>query len=104
MTNDAKDRHVLAAAVASEAQAVIPFNLKDFPDDTTEPFGIEAMHPDEFLMVLFAINPGLVADVVRRQAAALKNPPMTVDQVIDALAINVPEFAQAVRDEITDPA
>ena len=28
MTNDAKDRHVLAAAVASDAQAIVTLNLK----------------------------------------------------------------------------
>jgi predicted nucleic acid-binding protein len=38
MTNDPKDRHVLAAAVASEAQASVTLNLNDFPSDACEPF------------------------------------------------------------------
>ena len=50
MTNDPKDRHVLAAAVASPAQVVVTLNRKDFPDDACEPFGIQARHPDDFLM------------------------------------------------------
>jgi predicted nucleic acid-binding protein len=99
MLNDAKDRHVLAAAVACEAQAVVTMNLKDFPDEAAEPFSIEVMHPDEFLMVLFSLNAGLVADVVTQQAAALTKPPLTVEDVLSALAQTVPRFVEAVREE-----
>jgi predicted nucleic acid-binding protein len=102
MLNDAKDRHVLAAAVACEAQAVVTMNLKDFPEEASEPFSVEVMHPDEFLMVLFSLNAGLVADVVIQQAAALKNPPLTVDDVLSALAQTVPQFAEAVREELME--
>src|SRR3954468_9968451 len=37
MTNDAKDRHVLAAAVASDAQAVVTLNPRHFPPEACEP-------------------------------------------------------------------
>src|SRR5215211_6255740 len=40
MTNDPKDRHVLAAAVVSQAQAIITENLKDFPPRALEPYRI----------------------------------------------------------------
>src|ERR1700741_3983324 len=96
MLNDPKDRHVLAAAVACEAQAVVTMNLQDFLDEAAEPFSIEVMHPDEFLMVLFSLNEGLVADIVTEQAAALKKPPLTVDDVLNALEQTVPRFADAV--------
>jgi predicted nucleic acid-binding protein len=46
---DADDRHVLAAAIRSGAQAIITFNLKDFPDDALAQYGIEAIHPDLFI-------------------------------------------------------
>jgi predicted nucleic acid-binding protein len=98
MTNDPKDRHVLAAAVASEAQAVITMNLRDFPAASTEPYGIEAQHPDEFLMVLHAMDPDFAVELVRRQAADLKNPPHSVEDVLDMLALTVPTFAAAIRD------
>ena len=46
MTSDPKDRHVLAAAVASQAQAVITTNLRDLPEAASAPCGIEILHPD----------------------------------------------------------
>jgi predicted nucleic acid-binding protein len=46
MTNDPKDRHVLAAAVVSEAQVIVTANLKDFPAFALEPFGVAADHSE----------------------------------------------------------
>jgi len=37
MTNDPKDRHVLAAAVRGNADLIVTANLKDFPDAALEP-------------------------------------------------------------------
>lgn len=42
---DLDDRHVLAAAIRSNANFIVTFNLHDFPVDALEPFGIEAVHP-----------------------------------------------------------
>jgi predicted nucleic acid-binding protein len=97
MTNDPKDRHVLAAAVVADAEAVVTSNLKDFPDEACEPWGVEAMHPDEFLLILQAKRPGVVLEVLTEQAGDLTNPPWTLDELLDALAKVVPEFVAAVR-------
>lgn len=37
---DTDDRHVLAAAIRSNAQAIITFNLKDFPNDVLVQYGM----------------------------------------------------------------
>jgi len=98
MTNDPKDRHVLAAAVVSEAQTIVTINLRDFPAPSIEPYGIQVQHPDEFLLGLFGLDPDLAVAVIRDQAAALKRPPLTITDVLDALATaGVPEFSDAVR-------
>lgn len=97
MTNHPKDRHVLAAAVVADAEAVVTSNLKDFRDEACEPCGIVAMHPDEFLMILQVKRPTVVLEVLTEQASDLKNPPWTLDELLDALATVVPRFVGAVR-------
>jgi hypothetical protein len=60
MTNEAKDRHVLAAAVAADSELVVTFNLDDFPPEVCEPVGVEAVHPDDFLLDLHDLAPEAV--------------------------------------------
>jgi predicted nucleic acid-binding protein len=98
MLNDEKDRHVLAAAVAGGAEAVVTANLLDFPPEACDPLGVEAVHPDDFLLGLYALVPHLVANAVSEQAADLQAPPKTLDELLDMLAETVPEFAAAVRE------
>lgn len=47
---DPGDRHVLAAAIVGHADAIVTFNLKDFPAELLAGFNIEAIHPDDFIM------------------------------------------------------
>ncbi len=98
MTNDMKDRHVLAAAVASNAQVIVRLNLKDFPPESCEPLAIESLHPDAFLMDLYGLDGRVVHEAVVRQAARLRRPPMLLDELLDRLAVTVPRFARALRD------
>jgi len=98
MDNEPKDRHVLAAAVAGAAEAVVTLNLRDFPRSVCEPLSIEAIHPDEFLLRLHRLDPAAVQAALVRQAAALTRPPLTVFDVLDRLAATVPEFATTLRE------
>jgi predicted nucleic acid-binding protein len=82
---DPDDRHVLAAAIRSGAQTIVTFNLKDFPAATMDAFGVEARHPDDFLVDQIGLAPGLVVGALLEQAAALRNPSMTREQVLDHL-------------------
>lgn len=97
MTNHEKDRHVLAAAQASGAEAVVTLNLADFPEEATQPLGIDAIHPDDFLQTLFAIDASGVVDALVRQAADLTRPAWSFEELLDALARTVPGFAAVVR-------
>src|SRR5690606_22891175 len=46
---DEKDRHVLAAAIKTNANIIVTNNLKDFPDVYLETFGLKAKSADDFL-------------------------------------------------------
>lgn len=61
---DPDDRHVLAAALAGRADSIVTFNLKDFPADRLLPHGLEARHPDEFLLDQLGLYPPLVLRVL----------------------------------------
>jgi predicted nucleic acid-binding protein len=80
---DADDRHVLAAAVRCQAGVIVTYNLKHFPEDALAPYGIEAQHPDQFVSHLFDINAGAVCAAVRDQRRSLKNPPLSMDELLD---------------------
>ena len=82
---DADDRHVLAAGIRAGAQAIITFNLDDFPEDKLAPYNMQAKHPDEFVLDAIDLAPGLVTTVINEQAASLRNPPRTVGELLDTL-------------------
>lgn len=102
LTNDAKDRHVLAVAVHAQAETIVTFNLRDFPPDALAPHAVVAEHPDVFLCRLYADNAAALDTIVREQAAGLRNPPMTVGEVLHTLAQHVPAFVSNVSAKPTD--
>ena len=88
MNNDRKDRHVLAAAVMSRSQVIVTSNIKDFPKQALDPFGIEDQTPDEFLTHLFYLNSTLMMEILSEQAGDLTDPPLTVPDMLEVLAIS----------------
>lgn len=52
MTNATSDRHVVATAIASNANYIVTFNLKDFPETSIVKYNLETIHPDLFLELL----------------------------------------------------
>ena len=79
------DGPVLAAAIRVGAQAIVTFNLAGFPAAQLEPYNVEAKHPDDFVVDTIELSPGAVAKVLAEQAAALRNPPRSVAEVLDTL-------------------
>ena len=86
---DPHDRHVLAAAICGRADVIVTMNLKDFPAVALAPYGIEAQHPDEFILHLLSLAPGRVAAAAQDHRNSLKNPPKTIDEYLAALEAQV---------------
>lgn len=97
MKNDAKDRHVVAAAVKAGAQVIVTANIKDF---APLPDGLEAQRPDEFLCNLFDLDPDVFIGMLREQAADLVKPPVAFDELLQRLGRAVPDLVAAVRDHL----
>jgi predicted nucleic acid-binding protein len=97
MTNHEKDRHVLAAAVRANAEVIVTFNMKDFPESALKPFDVSAVHPDDFLLDLY---PAVVLSCLEEQVNryARRSGPMSVSELMRPLErAGVPRFADEVR-------
>jgi hypothetical protein len=53
-----------------------------------EKYGIEAVHPDAFIMSLIEEDAETVAEALENQQRALKNPPQTLEAVLATLENN----------------
>lgn len=83
---DPDDRHVLAAAIRCSAQIIVTFNLKDFPQEKLDPYGIEAMHPDEFVDFQLGLKPSLVIRAAKTLRSRLNNPEKTPQEFLETLS------------------
>ena len=71
---DAADTHVLAAAIAGSADAIVTMNAKDFPRNILAEEGVERIDPDALLRGFWEEAPEAVAAVceaVRQEAERL---------------------------------
>lgn len=96
MTNHDKDRHVLAAAVVADARLIVTLDSRHFPEPALAPHGIVALHPDPFLLDLFARHPEDMGRLVEAQASDLRRNPLRVEQILERIARHAPSFAAAI--------
>jgi predicted nucleic acid-binding protein len=94
MTNHPKDRHVVAAAVATGVTVIVTINLRDFREKALAPHGIVAQLPDEFLLARDDRAADRMTAIVARQASILRQPSMTPLDVLDHLSPCAPRFAK----------
>jgi predicted nucleic acid-binding protein len=98
---DPDDRHVLAAAIAGHADAIITLNLQDFPSVALEPHKIEAQHPDEFLLNQLDLNEAAAMYAIRSQRARLKSPPRSAEEFIETFGrLGLPMTTARLRQTI----
>lgn len=96
---DPDDRHVLAAAIVAHAQMIVTFNLRDFPAENLDAFGLEAIHPDRFIECQLDLKEAAVVQAARAQRQSLKNPPYSARELLDTLAAQgLPASADRLRE------
>ena len=64
---------------------ILTFNLADFPPEALAPHGVTARHPDALLVEILDAAPDEFCEAVRLQRGGLKNPPMTVEELLARL-------------------
>lgn len=101
---DEDDRHVVAAAIRGGADAIVTANRTDFPATTLSPLGLEALHPDGFLLDQVDLSPPTIVQVIREQAAHTKNPPLSPQDLATLLSrAGVPGFADKILRLMSTP-
>ena len=100
MTNDPKDRHVLAAAIHAQVNALVTLNLADFPESTVAAYGVRVVSPDALLSDLLTSFPAVIMRIITEQARDLIAPPISVEDVIAELEQSAPAFARALRRQL----
>lgn len=100
MTNDPKDRHVLAAAVAGGADVLVTSNLRHFPREDCERHGVRVQSPDEFLCEATEAARDVMIEVIGAQAARKGRPPMTIAEMLARLEAQVPRFVATIRSSV----
>ncbi len=97
---DPDDVHVLAAAVAAGADAIVTFNAQDFPRHVLAAEGVARRDPDGFLWELWSGDPvsvGAVLERVRGEAERLSGQPQPMRALLKRARL--PRLAKAA-----DPA
>lgn len=93
MTNDEKDRHVLAASVRGNVSLIVTFNLRHFPTASLKPWKVDAIHPDDYLLTLYSINAATVMGKLTQIASSHGE---EIQDVLIYLGKSVPQFSSQV--------
>ncbi len=96
---DEADIHVLAAAIAGHADAIVTLNNKDFPRHTLQEEGLERLGPDQLLYDFWLTDADAVEDVARsvlKTANQLSDRPWAMRALLKKARL--PRIAKAVQD------
>lgn len=83
-----KDRHVLAAAIKTNANLIVTNNLKDFPEDYLTSFGLSVKNADDFFTDIIDLNHDTSVRAFRDLVLMKKNPPYDKYEVLDIFRNN----------------
>ncbi|MBS78679.1 MAG: PIN domain-containing protein [Variovorax sp.] len=85
MLSDPDDRHVLAAAIVGHADAIVTFNLDDFPQPYLAQFNIEVQHPDRFVTHQLHLHKLKALTAIKQMRARWSRPARSAEELLQAL-------------------
>lgn len=85
---DEKDRHVLAAAIKTNANVIVTNNIKDFPSEYLASFGLTAKSADDFITDTIDLNNDLALEAFRALVMNKTNPKLDEFEVLDRFRKN----------------
>jgi len=85
---DSKDRHVMAAAIKTNANIIVTNNLKDFPEDYLSRFGLSAKSADDFITDIIDLNHDKAVKAFKKLVLNRRNPDLDEYEVLDILRKN----------------
>lgn len=97
MTNDPKDRHVVAAAVKAKASVIVTFNLRHFSLESLKPWQVDALHPQDYLLILWSMNPAVV---MAKLGTMARDDQSELLDVLICLGQSVPRFSSQILEEM----
>lgn len=86
--DDEKDKHVLAAAIKTNANLIVTNNLKHFPEHYIGSFGLCAKNADNFFTDIIDLNHETSIRAFRDLVMNKKNPPLDEFEVLDIFRKN----------------
>jgi hypothetical protein len=98
LKNDEKDRHILAGAIRGGCPLIVTFNLKHFPPDALAPWSIHASHPQDYLLVLYDMEPKQVIRCLGEIAGRRK---IELEDQLIRLGHVLPKFSARLLDELS---
>ncbi len=82
---DANDRHVLAAAIRTNANVIVTNNLKDFPGEYLKSYGLSTKSADDFLTDIIDLNPHKAIEAFNEMVLNRRNPDLSAFEILDML-------------------
>ena len=96
---DESDRHVLAAAIRGNADAIVSLNTKDFPAAVLATFDIEIQTPDQFVLNQIMLNPHKALTPIKKIRQRWERPSMLAADMVDLFEKRqLPQTAAHLRD------
>lgn len=96
---DPNDRHVLTAAIRGNADAIVTFNVKDFPQAALDAFDIELQTPDQFVLNQLMLHPVRALSAIKKMRERWQRPELSAVAMVDLFEKRqLPQVAAHLRD------